>query len=63
MKARREELPELLTPAEVGALLKVDPKTVSRWAAAGKIDSIRTPGNHRRFRRDEIEALLRGEGK
>src|SRR5215210_7297495 len=49
---------ELLTPAEVAALLYVDPKTVSRWAVAGKIHSIRTPGGHRRFLRSEILAMI-----
>ena len=41
---------QLLTPAEVAALVFVDPKTVSRWARAGKIPFTRTPGGHRRFR-------------
>lgn len=50
----------LLTPAEVGALFRVDPKTVARWARAGKLTSIFTPGGHRRFREDEVLALLRG---
>lgn len=49
--------PDLLTPGEVAALLRVDPKTVSRWAAAGLVDSIKTPGGHRRFRRSDIERL------
>lgn len=40
----------LLTPGEVAALFRVDPKTVTRWAAAGRIDSTRTPGGHHRFR-------------
>ncbi len=51
---------DLLTPAEVAALLYVDPKTVSRWAMAGKIQSIRTPGGHRRFLRSEIVAMMAG---
>jgi excisionase family DNA binding protein len=51
----------LLTPGEVAALFRVDPKTVTRWAAAGRISSIRTPGGHRRFRESEVRALLRGE--
>ena len=51
---------ELLTPAGVAALLYVDPKTVTRWAIAGKLDSIRTPGGHRRFLRSDIEAILNG---
>ncbi|WP_326550905.1 BldC family transcriptional regulator [Micromonospora sp. NBC_01813] len=52
----------LLTPGEVAALFRVDPKTVTRWAAAGRIGSIRTPGGHRRFRESEVRALLEGEG-
>jgi excisionase family DNA binding protein len=47
----------LLTPAEVAAILYVDPKTVTRWAMAGKISCVRTPGGHRRFLRSEILAL------
>ena len=51
----------LLTPGEVAALFRVDPKTVTRWASAGRIGSIRTPGGHRRFRESEVRALLGGE--
>lgn len=52
---------DLLTPAEVAALFRVNPKTVTRWARAGKISAIRTLGGHRRFRRGEIAAVLRSE--
>jgi excisionase family DNA binding protein len=48
----------LLTPGEVAVIFRVDPKTVTRWAAAGRIGSIRTPGGHRRFREHEVRALL-----
>ena len=48
----------LLTPGEVAALFRVDPKTVTRWAAAGRISSIRTPGGHRRFRESEVRSML-----
>lgn len=48
----------LLTPGEVAALFRVDPKTVTRWAASGRISSIRTPGGHRRFRWTEVRRLL-----
>lgn len=51
----------LLTPGEVAALFRVDPKTVTRWAASGRISSIRTPGGHRRFRESEVRALLGGQ--
>ncbi len=49
---------ELLTPGEVARLFGVDPKTVSRWSDAGKLDALRTLGGHRRYRVEEVEALL-----
>jgi len=39
----------LLTPGEVASIFRVTPKTVTRWAEAGKLDAIRTLGGHRRF--------------
>lgn len=51
----------LLTPSEVALLFKVDPKTVTRWAAAGRISSIRTLGGHRRFWESEVRALLQSD--
>lgn len=39
----------LLTPGEVAALFRVTPKTVTRWAEAGKLPVVRTLGGHRRF--------------
>jgi len=48
----------LLTPAEVAEMFRVNPKTVTRWARAGKITSLRTLGGHRRFRESEVLALL-----
>ncbi|WP_094275927.1 BldC family transcriptional regulator [Rhodococcus sp. OK302] len=50
---------ELLTPGQVAALFCVDPKTVSRWAKAGKIGFVTTLGGHRRYRSTEVHALLR----
>ena len=53
------ENPErLLTPGEVALMFRVNPKTVTRWASAGRIGSIRTPGGHRRFRESEVNGLL-----
>jgi excisionase family DNA binding protein len=49
---------ELLTPAEVARLFRVDPKTVTRWARAGKLDSIMTLGGHRRYKASEIRKKL-----
>ena len=51
--------PDLMTPAQVAAIFSVDPKTVARWANVGKIDSIRTLGGHRRFRREDVTRLAR----
>ena len=48
----------LMTPAEVAALFRVDPKTVTRWADAGKLTAVRTLGGHRRYRQDEVQNLL-----
>jgi excisionase family DNA binding protein len=58
MKGQKDET--LLTPAEVAALFRVDPKTVTRWAKAGKLSSIRTLGGHRRYRADEVRRFLEG---
>jgi excisionase family DNA binding protein len=49
---------DLLTPAEVASMFRVDPKTVTRWAKAGKLSAIRTLGGHRRYRESEVRALL-----
>ena len=49
----------LLTPSEVAPLFRVDPKTVTRWAKAGKLTSIRTLGGHRRYKESEVKALLK----
>jgi excisionase family DNA binding protein len=58
MSSPHVEAGNLLTPSEVAALFRVDPKTVTRWAKAGKIGSIRTLGGHRRFYESEVRALL-----
>ena len=60
MTSRSPESERLLTPAEVAAMFRVDPKTVTRWAKAGKLTSIRTLGGHRRYREAEVRALLEG---
>ena len=54
---RIPEAETLLTPREVADLCGVDPKTVTRWAKAGKLTSIRTLGGHRRYRKSEVDEL------
>lgn len=56
--SRSPETDPLLTPSEVATLFRVDPKTVTRWAKAGKLTSIRTLGGHRRYRETEVRSLL-----
>jgi excisionase family DNA binding protein len=51
---------DLLTPAQVSKIFAVDPRTVTRWAQAGKLTSVRTLGGHRRYREIEVRALLNG---
>jgi excisionase family DNA binding protein len=51
---------KLLTPGEVARILRVDPKTVTRWASQNRIASVRTPGGHRRFFAAEIMAIAEG---
>lgn len=58
MPVHGNESDVLLTPAEVASLFRVDPKTVTRWAKAGKISAIRTLGGHRRYREVEVLKLL-----
>lgn len=60
MTVRTTDGENLLTPAEVAALFRVDPKTVTRWAKAGKLSSIRTLGGHRRYKESEVRELLAG---
>lgn len=48
---------KLLTPGQVAVLFAVDPKTVTRWAQAGKLTAVRALGGHRRFDAAEVLAL------
>ena len=50
-----------LRPEEASKLLKVTVRTLQLWEGAGKITCVRTKGNHRRFLRDDIIAILPSE--
>jgi excisionase family DNA binding protein len=52
------EFDSLLTPSEVACMFAVHPMTVTRWAKAGKLAAVWTPGGHRRYREAEVRALL-----
>jgi excisionase family DNA binding protein len=45
---------EILTAGDVAELFAVSPRTIRRWADAGKLPSFRTVGGWRRFRWSEI---------
>lgn len=45
--------------AEAAQILRVSPKTVSRWAKEGKIPHVMTLGGHRRFPEAAILELAR----
>lgn len=53
----------LLTPGESARRLGVHIDTLRRWAADGKIMSVRTPGGQRRFPESEIERILAGRDR
>jgi len=48
---------ELLSPAAAAELLGVTVPTLREWEAKGKLKVVRTPGNHRRIPRSEIDRL------
>ena len=59
MSNRIPDAEVLMTPKEVALRFHVNPKTVTRWAKAGKLTAIRTLGGHRRYRESEVLERLR----
>lgn len=51
-----------LKPQEAAALLRVDGRTVKRWAQQGKLDGFRTPGGHWRIDEEAVRRMLHGRG-
>jgi excisionase family DNA binding protein len=52
-----------LTPREVANLFRVDPKTVTRWADRGLLETARTPGGHRRILESSVVDLLNRDAR
>lgn len=52
---------DLLASGEASKLIGVSRDTLKRWEKKGRITSLRTPDNHRRYRRGDVEALLTQE--
>lgn len=49
---------ELLSASEAAEVVHVTEATVTGWAKAGKLRHIVLPSGQRRFRREDIEAIL-----
>lgn len=54
------QLPELMTVPEVAEALRLSDETVHRWARLGKLPVVNVLGV-KRFRRVDIEAIVRGD--
>ena len=54
---------ELLTASQVARMFGVDGSTVRKWVRLHQLAAIRTPGGHLRFRREDVDELLRGSGE
>ncbi|MDH5516195.1 MAG: response regulator [Gammaproteobacteria bacterium] len=53
---------KLLTPNDVAELLLVSPTTVRFWAHKGALKALTTPGGHRRFNYEDVEAFANSRG-
>jgi excisionase family DNA binding protein len=49
----------IFTTHEISRLLQVNPRSVINWIEQSLLPSYRTPGGHRRIRRDDLLAFLR----
>ena len=47
-----------LSSGDVADQLAVTPETVNRWADAGELACIRTPGKYRKFRQSDVDAFI-----
>jgi len=58
MKKLNDPDGRLLTRAEVADIFQVSPSTITRWAEAGKLPSVKTLGGHRRYEAKSVMALV-----
>lgn len=49
---------DLIRVSDAAALIGISVDTLKRWTAAGRVAAVRTPTNHRRYRRADILALV-----
>ncbi len=55
---RRKPLPDLMTPGEVGEMLRATPKTVREAIRAGRLPAVKPFGTTWRVRRSDVEELI-----
>src|ERR1700748_1242941 len=53
------KIKSIFTTHEVSGLLHVNPRSVINWIEQDLLASYRTPGGHRRIRREDLLAFLR----
>lgn len=53
------ETKQSFSTSEVARFCHVTPDTIRKWAEAGRIPVFKTPGGHRRIRRDDLVRFLR----
>jgi excisionase family DNA binding protein len=59
MRKLKDRAGRLLTRAEVAEIFQVSPSTVTRWAEADKLPSVKTLGGHRRYEAKAVMALAK----
>src|SRR5690242_180041 len=50
--------PEWLTLGQAARYLGVAQSTIRKWSDSGRVRAFKTPGRHRRYRRDDLDAFL-----
>lgn len=55
-----EQASDLVTVAEAARLIYVSADTIRRYSNSGKLPTLRTPANHRRFLKSDVIGLLTG---
>src|SRR5689334_5209089 len=53
------EMKQSYSTSEVARFCHVTPDTIRKWAEAGRIQVFKTPGGHRRIRREDLLRFLR----
>jgi excisionase family DNA binding protein len=54
--------PQWLTLGEAARYLGVAQSTIRKWSDTGRVRAFYTPGRHRRYRREDLDAFLESSG-